>query len=220
MRPLRLAWPVAVVLAVAGCSSSTSGSGSHQASSAGNGSSAPASTPATPTTSRGASAASSASASAPASSGPAGLPGCTGSQLSISGHFDEGGSAAGHQRAILLFTKTSGPTCTLFGYPGVDGIPPHPGPGVVQHFARSLRGMMGGLPTGSDTMPTLVLHSGTVVSAIVEASSVPSGASTDCTPFQHLAVTAPNTTVTVTVPVNSLPSCNPQVHPVVAGSTG
>ena len=220
MRSFRGGWLLAAALAsTAGCSSSTNGTGSHHVSSAANGTGGSASSPAARTTSGLSS--TPVLTPAPASTGHSGgPPGCTASQLSITGHYDEGGSAAGHQRAILLFTQTSGPTCTLFGYPGVDGIPPHPGSGVVQHFARTLRGMMGGLPAGSDTEPTLVLHTGSVGSAVVEASSVPSGTSSDCTPFQHLAVTAPNTTGTVTVPVTMLPSCNPQVHPVVAGSTG
>jgi hypothetical protein len=224
---------LAAVALLAACSSSTTGgTGNGQAApttTATGGASTPAGADTTPSVSA-------PSVSAPAPSTPAvtqptvavstpkathaTLPECTGSQLSITGHFDEGGSAAGHQRAILVFTNTSSATCTLYAYPGVDGTPPYPGPGVVQHFTRTLRGMEGGLPIGHDTKPTLVLHQGTSVSAVVEASDVPNDQSTDCTAFQNLKVTAPDTTVTVTLPINQLPSCNPQVHPVVAGPTG
>jgi hypothetical protein len=228
-----LAGAAGAAVALAGCSSSTSGSGAGHPSS----STAVSPSASAPPSSAGPTVAVS-TAAAPGSSGPATsaapptvtvssakpthatLSQCTGAQLTIGGHFDEGGSAAGHERAILTFTNTSATTCTLYDYPGVDGTPPYPGPGQIEHFARSLRGMEGGLPDGSDVKPTLVLHHGTTVSAVIEASSVPQGSFTDCTPFQNLKVTAPNTTVTVTVPINQLPSCNPQVHPVVAGSTG
>ncbi|MDT4929040.1 MAG: hypothetical protein QOF92_1907 [Pseudonocardiales bacterium] len=220
---------VAVALALAtACSATTNGTGANTKPTPATGASA--STSGTAAATSAATSGGTPTASTPASSthavphssarpGP-GTSGCTGAQLRITGHYDNGGSAAGHQRAILVFTNISATTCTLFGYPGVDGIPPHPGPGVIQHFARSLRGMLGGLPSGSDTKPTLTLGHGTAVHAVIEASSVPNSASNDCTPFQNLKVTAPNTTITVTLPINSLPSCTPQVHPVQAGASG
>lgn len=52
-----------------------------------------------------------------------------------------------------------------------------------------------------------------------EASDVPQGGITDCGDYS-LLITVPNQFVSVGGGTATLPRCNAQIHPVVAGTTG
>jgi hypothetical protein len=141
---------------------------------------------------------------------------CTGSNIGTSGTM--AAAAAGHQGAVLLFVNHGATSCVLFGYPGVAGLNSS-GAQVVQ-ATRTLTGMMGGLAPGVTTVPRITLAPGQTASAVVEGTDVPSGTETSCPTYPTLLVTAPNTMVSVTVPL-ALPGCSGlQVHPVVPGTSG
>jgi hypothetical protein len=57
-------------------------------------------------------------------SAPAGLPRCTAGDLTTWAGIPGDGSA-GHTNFQLELSNTAGPTCTLFGYPGVSAISPN-----------------------------------------------------------------------------------------------
>ena len=207
---------------LAGCTSTTSGSGRRTVA----GSGAPASstaastTPATSTTSGSTSsttfAATSTSASgAPHSSSAGSVPMCT-SDIRVIPGTPQG--AAGHIVLVLVFNNVSASvTCEIFGYPGVDLVNASGAP--VAHLARTLRGAGGGEPAGVTAPHGVILRPGQSASAVAEASDVPQGGITDCGSWS-LLITVPNQTVSVPGGTAMLPRCNPQIHPVVPGTTG
>jgi hypothetical protein len=65
----------------------------------------------------------------------------------------------------------------------------------------------------------VVLAPGQSASAVAEASDVPQGGITDCGNY-GLRITVPNQFVSVSGGTATLPRCNPQIHPVVSGTTG
>ncbi len=104
-----------VLAAVAGCSSSSSSSSTS-------------STPPTSSSTTPAAGGSSTPASAPAGSlSPAvtGTPACATSDLNVT--LGPSNGAAGSVEVTIVFTNTSGSTCTLYGYPGVSLVsaPPY-----------------------------------------------------------------------------------------------
>ncbi|WP_334028558.1 DUF4232 domain-containing protein [Nocardia terpenica] len=132
---------------------------------------------------------------------------CGPQQVDVSGEVMS--AAATHRGVRLTFTLAAdAQPCALSGYPGVDTGDGGP----LLHAERQLRGYMGGLPPGSDDLPTVVLQPGTVAHAIVEGSAV-DAAGHGCPTYTDLLVTPPNSTDThtVTVPITS---CTLAVHPV------
>jgi hypothetical protein len=147
---------------------------------------------------------------------PTGVALCAGANVGVSGKMAS--AAAGHQGVVVLFVNNGSTSCVVFGYPGAAGLNAS-GVQVVQ-AQRTLTGMMGGLAPGVTALPRITLAPGQTASAVVEGTDVPSGTETSCPAYPSLLVTAPNTKVSVTIPL-SLPGCSGlQVHPVVSGTSG
>jgi hypothetical protein len=123
-----------------------------------------------------------------------------------------GGGAAGHVGVVLLFTNTSSATCSMTGYPGVDGL--DSSGHKLASATRTLNGMIGFC--GCTKPPVVTLTPGTVVSAVTEGASDGSG---PCTAYPSLLVTPPNTTKSTSITLAPY-SCNFTVHPVVPGQAG
>ena len=137
---------------------------------------------------------------------------CTGIQIKVTAVDPPGGGAAGHRGVVLLFTNLSTTTCTMTGYPGVDGL--GSGGNHIASATRTLSGMIGFC--GCTTPPTVTLAPGTTVSAVTEGVADGSG---PCGVFFALLVTPPNTSTSTQV-TNSPYSCGFTVHPVVPGNAG
>lgn len=145
---------------------------------------------------------------------PAQAAACTGPQLTV-GLGSGGGGGLSHAEVVFTFRNISSQTCSLSGYPGVDGLLPT---GQRVAAKRTLNGYLGGV-TGA-TPPILELAPGDTASAIAEDTDAAIPPATSCASFDAFLVTAPNTTTTQRV-VADLPACIAlQVHPVVAGTTG
>lgn len=137
-----------------------------------------------------------------------------------------GGGAAGHIGVVLLFENVSSTTCTLSGYPGVDGL--DASGRDLASASRTPNGMIGFCSCTQP--PTLTLGPGVIVSAVAEgdaagASGGAGGGSgggaggSSCDAFAGLLVTPPNTSTSTKV--NLAPhSCDFTVHPVVPGMDG
>jgi hypothetical protein len=139
----------------------------------------------------------------PASSAGSSLPGCTTAQLRISlGQFNGG---VGHGGYPILF-KDLGASCTLRGYPGVDGL--SASGATVVHAKRTLFGYLG----GTRTITTVTLTHGKSASALLEGLNA-SAPGQPCHRFQKLEITPPNATTSVKLPAFSI--CYPEIHPVV-----
>ncbi|WP_327146563.1 DUF4232 domain-containing protein [Nocardia sp. NBC_01327] len=117
----------------------------------------------------------------------------------------------GHRGVRLNFSvvQASSP-CTLSGYPGVDSG----SGGPLLHADRTLRGYLGGLPSGDDAIPTVVLDGSHSAQAVVEGVAFDSRGN-GCPTYTDLHVTAPNTTDTATVSAQ-IDTCQLQIHPVTA----
>lgn len=155
----------------------------------------------------------SSTSSAGSSANPAPVPGdgrtaCPTNQLSISDKPASGG--LGHFGIVLVFVN-HGSTCTLTGYPGVDGVN---GGTTVIHAQRTLRGPLGG---ATSTM-AVTLAAGASASALLEGSVGPQPGQ-QCARYTSLLVTPPNNQQSVTLSVRA-PICSPQIHPVVTGAAG
>ena len=130
--------------------------------------------------------------------------------------------AAGHRTLILAFNNVSTTTtCSMSGYPGVDLIDSNGN--TVVHLAQTLRGMAGGLSSGLTVPQTVVLPPGGSASALVEATSLPPNGYTSCGEY-NLLVTPPGMQpgphISLTPGPETMPGCEAQVHPVVAGMGG
>jgi hypothetical protein len=137
---------------------------------------------------------------------------CVDGEVSVAVLPDPGGSAAGHNDAILTFRNSSTRTCVLYGYPGVDAL--DSGGHVVAHAKRSLTGYMGGTYSG---LHNVSLHPGGLASTVVEGDVGDGGP--DCSAGASMVVTAPNLFHSTPVP-GSPYVCDFTVHPVVAGTSG
>lgn len=118
----------------------------------------------------------------------------------------------GHRALTLTFSLAGGAEpCTLTGYPSVES-----GAGGSDiHAKPTLRGYLGGLPSGVDVPPTVVLSISTRGQAIVEGMAV-DGAGNACPSYTDLRVSPPDTGVVFTVPA-AIDACELQVHPLTAG---
>jgi hypothetical protein len=136
---------------------------------------------------------------------------CTNGSLTVSHSSSQG--AAGHSSFVLLFKNTSGSTCTLYGYPGLDAL--NASGHVLAHATRTLNGYMG----GAHAVRTITVRPGHYASATSEwwnFNPVNNGA---CTFSRSVATTPANTTRTVRLAV-SVSICRLQIHPTVSGATG
>jgi hypothetical protein len=175
----QLAAALIVLAAVASCSSSSSSSGS---------SAAPASSPSSP--SPAAPSSSSAPATAPAASrSPAvtGTPPCPTSGLNVTLGASSG--YAGGVYETIVFTNTSGATCTLYGYPGVSLVSAAP------HIQIGLAAQR------SSTTPVklITLASGATANAVLQVVDALNFGSASCAPTKaaFLRVYPPNQTASV-----------------------
>ena len=138
-------------------------------------------------------------------------PSCTSAQLTVT--TGPARAAVGHRGVPLVFSLAPGAAaCTLTGYPGVDSGDGGP----LLHAERTVRGYLGGLPSGVDVPPTVTVWPGHPAQAIVEGLAVDADGN-QCPTYTDLLVTAPDTTGTVTVPA-AIDTCRLQVHPVTADS--
>jgi len=139
---------------------------------------------------------------------------CTDSQVRVREGRSDG--AAGHIGIRIHFKNKSSATCSVRGYPGAAGLNKH-GKQVVQ-AQRTRRGMLGGLKP-HHKIPTVVLHSGDVATAVIEGVDVPVK-NHRCRTLHGLLVTPPNLFDAVHLR-HAPPDCDGiQIHPVIAGKTG
>jgi hypothetical protein len=158
-----------VLAAAAGCSSSSSSSSS---------------TPASPPSSPSAAAPSSAPPSAPAVAGP---PPCATSGLNVTLGASNG--AAGSVYQTIVFTNTSGATCTLLGYPGVSLVSAPPYTQIGLAAQRS----------STTPVTTVTLASGATANAVLRVVDALNFGSATCGPTKaaFLRVYPPNQTAPV-----------------------
>ena len=216
-RLIGLATATIAACALAACTSSSAGKG-HGSDAASRSSSATtsasstdsAAAPASDTT--GSAPATAVTVTATVTTTPPGPASCTNAQLGVTSSPPPAGDAAGHEGVVLLFRNQGSADCSLTGYPGVAGL--DSSGHQVQQATRTLTGMLGGC--SCTAAPTLTLHPGDTVSAVVEAT--PNGGG-PCTAFASLLVTPPNTTASTPIAAG-LPSCGFDVHPVVTGQSG
>jgi hypothetical protein len=128
------------------------------------------------------------------------------------------GAGLGHVGEPLLFRNTGAATCVLGGYPGV-ALVDKSGSGQVQ-ASRTPSGYLGGLASPSAIPPVIRVRPGQTVSALFEGTDIPAGRARVCPGYRAMLVTPPNQTVTVRVAQPFASLCRPQIHPVVAGTSG
>jgi Domain of unknown function (DUF4232) len=165
-----------VLAAVAGCSSSSSSSSAPATSPSTSGPAAPGSSTATATAP--------ASSLSPAATGPAP---CATSGLNVTLGASNG--AAGSVYQTIVFTNTSGATCTLFGYPGVSLVSAPPYAQIGLAAQRS----------STTPVTTVTLASGATASAVLRVVDALNFGSATCGPTKaaFLRVFPPNQTVPV-----------------------
>jgi Protein of unknown function (DUF4232) len=135
---------------------------------------------------------------------------CWAEQVAVSASPTEG--AVGHRALTLTFSLAGGAEpCTLTGYPSVESGAG--GPDI--HAKPTLRGYMGGLPSGVDVPPSVTLSISTQGQAIVESMAI-DGKGNPCPSYTDLRVNPPDTGVVYTVPA-AIDACELQVHPLTAG---
>ncbi|WP_245846978.1 DUF4232 domain-containing protein [Mycobacterium szulgai] len=136
---------------------------------------------------------------------------CAPDQVAISAGQPEAG--VGHRAVPLTLSLIDGAAaCTLTGYPKVDSG----AGGPLIHAKPTLRGYLGGLPSGTDTPPTVTLTATQQAQAIVEGMAIDGGGN-PCPSYTDLLVTLPGTTGAITVPTD-IDVCQLQVHPVTDAS--
>ncbi|MEE3752286.1 DUF4232 domain-containing protein [Mycobacterium intracellulare] len=134
---------------------------------------------------------------------------CWSDQIAVSASPTE--AAVGHRAVTLIFTLAGGAEpCTIAGYAGVDSG----AGGPLVHARPTLRGYMGGLPSGVNVAPAVILSISTQGQAIVEGVAV-DGEGKPCPTYTDLLVNPPGTTNVVTVSA-TIEACELQVHPVTA----
>ena len=146
----------------------------------------------------------------------AAAPRCGTSKLRITAALASPGLS--HHGYVLRF-QNRGTTCTLSGYPGVDGLSAQ-GKRLVS-ARRTKRGYLGGLKPGQP-IPHVQLAHGKTASALLEYLDGPVPG-LFCPRVSSLNVTPPNAIASVRLSPSGLASerlCHLQIHPVVAGGTG
>jgi hypothetical protein len=198
----RLLFCLAGIAALAGCGSSSPAPTS---------SSTATSTSTTTTTTTTTTSATSSSAAAHAAS-----TACVSGQISVTAGVS--GAALGHVGVVLRFRSTASFTCTLSGYPGATLVTAG---GRDVPARRTRNGYLGGLAGASGLVPVVHVLPGRTVSAYLEGlDSDAAHGGGPCPRYAHLLVTPPNQTVTarMTSPLTTI--CQPEVHPVVSGTSG
>lgn len=211
----------AVAVALAGCgsgaSSSASSSAAGHSASAPTTSSAPASASSTTASSSSAAgSASSTSAAAPQASVASVPRGCAPAHTKVSLGAARG--ATGHIGLILLLRNSGTTACQLTGYPGA-ALVAAAGRHRELQVPRTPQGFMGGLSPTARANPVVRLAPGLSASALLEGQDVNGPGGKPCPSYSGLLVTPPNQTVTVSFR-RGLTICQPQIHPVVAGTSG
>jgi len=165
-----------VLAAVASCSSSASSSSTPATSPSASGPAAPGSSTATATAP--------ASSLSPAATGPAP---CATSGLNVTLGASNG--AAGSVFQTIVFTNTSGATCTLFGYPGVSLVSAPPYTQIGLAAQRS----------STTPVTTVTLASGATASAVLRVVDALNFGSATCGPTKaaFLRIYPPNQTAPV-----------------------
>jgi hypothetical protein len=157
----------------------------------------------------------SAAVSASATTSTAAVSHCRINQLRVS--ESAGAAGLGHIGIAIRFRNRSMATCSVHGYPGVAALNKHGK--QVQQALRTKNGYLGGVKPGHP-IPTVVLGTGDVASALVEGTDVPIGHEKHCRKLHGLLVTPPNTRQAVHLKV-APPDCSRiEVHPVVRGKDG
>lgn len=139
--------------------------------------------------------------------------GCTPAHTAVS--VARASAATGHAGVVLRFRNSGSTACTLTGYPGAALVAPHRQLDAV----RTPQGFMGGLSPSARANPVVRLAPGDEASAFLEGEDFNPQTSGACPRYTALLVTPPNQTVTVRLH-RSLGLCNPQIHPVVPGTSG
>ncbi len=121
----------------------------------------------------------------------ASVPPCVTSQLSITINGIPGG--ADHSGYVVLFGN-HGQLCSLYGYPGVDGVATSGSGGVQARRAPS--GYLGGISTAGPES-TVSLDNGQTASALLEGLTGPTSGGPPCPAYSSLVVTPPNDTHSV-----------------------
>jgi hypothetical protein len=135
---------------------------------------------------------------------------CRAEQVAVTASPTQG--AVGHRALTLMFSLAGGgEPCTLTGYPTVEAGAG--GPDI--HAKPTLRGYMGGLPSGVNVPPNVTLSISTQGQAIVEGMAI-DGQGNPCPNYTELRVNPPDTIMVFTVPA-TIDACELQVHPVTAG---
>jgi Protein of unknown function (DUF4232) len=142
--------------------------------------------------------------------------GCTPAHTAVS--VGQTGAATGHVGITLLFRNSGPAPCTLAGYPGA-ALVAATGRHRRLDIARTPQGYMGGLSPQARANPVVLLAPGRLASAILEGEDFNPQTSAACPRYSAVLVTPPNQTVTVRL-ARSLAICDPQIHPVVAGTSG
>jgi hypothetical protein len=141
---------------------------------------------------------------------------CVSGQIAVTA--GAGGAGLGHVGVVLHFRSTASDACTLSGYPGATLVTAG-GRDVPAHRTRN--GYLGGLAAASGLPPVVHVLPGRTVSAYLEGSdSDAAHGGGPCPHYAHLLVTPPNQSVTarMTSPLKTI--CQPEVHPVVPGTSG
>lgn len=143
---------------------------------------------------------------------------CGNDQLSV--QLTKPDASAGHRGLVLLFTNTSGSSCTISGYPGA-AVTDKPGQ-VVLNAQRSLAGYEG----GAAGVTTVTLAPGAHASDVIEwlgfppDGQTPVGANCPGMDGGSLLITPPNTAKASSFNSPSDLCADFSVHPVVAGTSG
>jgi hypothetical protein len=143
---------------------------------------------------------------------------CGNDQLSVQQTMPD--ASAGHRSLVLLFTNTSGSSCTISGYPGA-AVTDKQGR-VVLNANRSLAGYEG----GAAGVTTVTLSPGGHASSVIEwlgfptDGQAPVGANCPGMDGGSLLITPPNTRKTSSFSSPSDLCADFSVHPAVAGTSG
>lgn len=202
-----------VVLAACGTSTPTSTSGGSSAA-------ATASSAATGAGSGSAPSSGSASTGSATNTGSAVPGGCTASQLTVS--VATAGASAGHQTSKVTFENTSGTSCTLHGYPGLQLLDAA-GAALPTDVVRGASAATPSLP-----VTTVTLAAGGDASFLAGWADATGYGGDTCPTSTDAQITAPNDYTSLTIPwaitpyggtVQDLQCGQVYVTPVFAGKT-
>ena len=117
---------------------------------------------------------------------------------------------------MLLFRNTGSAACTLTGYPGANLVT---STGHQVPVPRTPQGFMGGISPQAKVDPTVHLAPGQQASAVLEGEDFNPKGGGPCPQYSILLVTPPNTHRSTKF-TRAVSLCDPQIHPVVPGTSG